>query len=68
MLIGDHNEPTKSYKEYKNAKFTKHTDILKNSLRQIKDCSLKVEDKAKLVVKLSEILVTELEKFKSVKP
>jgi len=62
--MGSDDKP-QGYKEYKNAKFTKHTDILKNSLRQIKDCSLKTEDKAKLVVKLSEILVDELEKFKS---
>lgn len=64
-MIPMHGEKPASYKQYKNQKFTKHTDLLKNSLRQIKDCSLKTEDKAALVVLLSEILVTELSKFHS---
>ncbi len=67
MLCGGNMDAPVSYKHYKNQKITKHSDLLKNSLRQIRDCSLKVEDKAKLIVLLSEILVNELEKFKAVK-
>lgn len=35
-------------KEYKNRVFKRHTDKLKDSLRQIKDCSLSPTDKNQL--------------------
>lgn len=49
-----------SYKQYRNAKFTKHHDMLKNQLRQINDYSLKPEDKIKLIKELYELLITKL--------
>jgi hypothetical protein len=66
--MGSGSPPPQSYKSYKNQKFTKHTDLLKNSLRQIRDCSLKQEDKAKLLVVLAEVLANELDKIKAINP
>ena len=37
-----------SYKQYKNQKFQKHLDKIKNQIRQIKDCSLKDADKQRI--------------------
>lgn len=42
-------EPVESYKSYKNRSFTKHVDKIRNQLRQIKECSLKDDDKKNLV-------------------
>ena len=44
------------YSEYKNRTFTKHENKISNMLTQIKECSLRREDKIKLVNKLSEQL------------
>lgn len=66
LYTGFGDTPPQPYKGYKNQKFTKHTDLLKNQLRQIKDCSLKQEDKARLLVQLADILTNELEKIKLV--
>lgn len=61
-LAGEEYTP-RPYSGYKNAKFTKHSDILKNSIRQIKDCSLKEEDKKRLLLLLSEILLAEMDRI-----
>ena len=42
------DEPTQTYKGYRNDKFQKHTVKLKNQLWQIRDSSLKPDDKEKL--------------------
>ncbi len=44
------------YKSYKNRTVTKHLDKIKNQLRQINDCSLKADDKAKLKEQLLAII------------
>jgi hypothetical protein len=44
------------YSDYRNRVFSKHKDKLINQLRQIKECSLKSEDKAKLKTELRKIL------------
>ncbi len=49
-----------SYKEYRNSKFTKHTDKIKNQMIQIKSCSLKQEDKKKLMQQLEQIIISEI--------
>lgn len=67
MFSAGPGEVPQSYKQYKNAKFAKHKDLLNKSLRQIKDCSLKTEDKARLCCELAEILTEELNKFKATK-
>lgn len=51
----DSYKPEK-YSEYRNRVFSKHKDKLNNMLRQIKECSLKPEDKAKLKTDLIKIL------------
>jgi len=53
-------EPIESYKSYKNRSFTKHVDKIRNQLRQIKDCSLKGEDKRKLISLINEEVSTTL--------
>lgn len=52
------NEKPESYKDYRNRTMTKHIEKLLNQLRQIKDCSLKQDDKVALRKKLLEILAT----------
>ncbi len=64
LTTGSEEFKPKPYIHYKNSKFTKHTDLLKSSLRQIRSCSLNTEDKATLLVLLADILTDELEKIK----
>lgn len=56
MLAWDTGTTPESYKSYKNRKFTKHEDLIRNQLRQITDCSLKLEDKEKLKKKIIELI------------
>jgi hypothetical protein len=56
MMIIDSTTKIESYKSYKNRAFSKHIDKIKNQIRQIKDCSLKPEDKSKLKAELIKIL------------
>ena len=56
MLISDISDKPEPYSSYKNRVFSKHIDKLNNQLRQIKDCSLRPEDKARLKTMLREIL------------
>lgn len=43
-----------NYKDYRNRTVQKHLDKINNQLRQIRECSLKPEDKGKLI---SDILI-----------
>jgi hypothetical protein len=54
------DEKPPSYKEYKNRSFTKHTDLVKNQMWRIKECSLKAEDKIKLLHELISIIQSKL--------
>jgi hypothetical protein len=56
MLWTGYDFPIEKYKDYRNRTVKKHLDKIKNQLRQIKDCSLKAEDKNKLIQQLSEII------------
>lgn len=49
-----------SYKSYKNRTVTKHKDKIKNQLQQIKSCSLKQEDKDKLIKSISDDILSQL--------
>lgn len=48
------------YKAYKNRNFTKHHDKIKEALRQIRDLSLKPEDKVKLKKEMMELIQASL--------
>ncbi len=48
MMIIDGGYNVESYKVYKNRVVTKHLDKIKNQLRQIKNCSLRADDRDKL--------------------
>lgn len=52
MIMPFQYESTQSYTGYKNDKFMRHLDKLKNQIRQIKDCSLHKSDKEKLLKEL----------------
>jgi hypothetical protein len=55
LCIGNEFE-VPNYKDYRNRTISKHLDRIKNQLRQIKDCSLRPEDKKKLVEELKAII------------
>lgn len=57
LAMGSGYVPEK-YKDYKNRKFTHHQDKLKNQIRQINECSLKIEDKIHLKKILLQMLST----------
>jgi hypothetical protein len=55
MLYTTYSEfPIETYKSYHNRTVKKHLDKITNQLRQIKDCSLKSEDKRKLLEQMRE--------------
>ena len=54
-MYGQDYVPEK-YPDYRNRVFDKHHNKLKNQLLQIKQCSLKPEDKEKLKKRLAELL------------
>lgn len=56
MLIAAYYKEVPKYKDYKNRTVTKHLEKLKNSLRQIRDCSLKQEDKVALRKQMIELI------------
>ncbi len=56
MLCYGSEYKVEKYPDYKNRTVTKHLDKMKNQLRQIKDCSLKGEDKIKLRQQLLELI------------
>ena len=56
MICTSSDYKVENYKDYRNRVMTKHIDKIKNQLRQIKDCSLKPEDKEKLKKQLIEII------------
>lgn len=58
MIMPFGYESTQPYAGYKNDKFARHLDKLKNQIRQIKDCSLYESDKERLLKELK----TEIEK------
>lgn len=53
LFVGDHF-PVEKYSSYKNRTFARQVKRMDDSLRQIKDCSLKPEDKKKLKQQLIE--------------
>ena len=57
ICTGSYDSPKpEKYSEYRNRVFSKHKEKLNNMLRQIKECSLKQEDKARLKAELLKIL------------
>lgn len=48
------------YKDYRNRTVAKHLDKVKDSLRQISDCSLNPEDKIVLKKKMIDLIQTTL--------
>lgn len=60
MLCTGFGYQVENYKDYKNRAVTKHLDKMKNQLRQIKDCSLKGDDKTALKKKLLELIQEQL--------
>ena len=56
MLIAAYYEEIPKYKDYKNRTVAKHIDKIKNQLRQIKDCSLKQDDKVALKKVMSDLI------------
>ena len=60
LSMGSDYVPEK-YTDYRNRTMTKHKDNLINTIRRIKECSLKGDDKKKLLVALSEILLAEMD-------
>ncbi len=48
------------YSDYRNRNFQKHKEKLTNQLRQIKECSLKEEDKKRLMIILENILTVNI--------
>jgi hypothetical protein len=51
--------PVEPYSAYRNRTVNKHLDKIKNQLRQIKDCSLKADDKRKLLNQLAALIEAE---------
>jgi vacuolar-type H+-ATPase subunit E/Vma4 len=62
MMIpfGDDRYKTPSYKEYKAERFKKTRDKVQMICRGIKDSSLKLEDKKKLLSEMKEIIENQL--------
>lgn len=56
MLCTGDDFQVEKYSVYRNRTLNKHLDKIKNQMRQIKDCSLKPEDKKKLHEKLIQII------------
>jgi hypothetical protein len=56
MLHCGSDYKVENYKDYKNRTVKKHIEKLTNQIRQIKDCSLKGEDKVKLKAELLQLL------------
>lgn len=50
------------YPAYRNSKFLKHKEKFVHQLRQIRECSLKPEDKKKLITQLIDMANDELKK------
>lgn len=46
-----------NYKDYKNRTIKKHLDKIKNQMMQIKQCSLKGEDKQWLLSQIGKIII-----------
>lgn len=51
--------PIEKYPDYRNRTTKKHLDIIANQLRRIKECSLKPEDKKKLLNNMKELIDTQ---------
>lgn len=51
--------PVEPYSAYRNRTVNKHLDKIKNQLQQIKSCSLKADDKKKLLNQLVALIETE---------
>lgn len=49
-------EPLPSYKGYKNKVFDRHLHKMKDTCQQIRECSLKADDKIKLKQLLTDLL------------
>ena len=56
MLITHYSEQPPPYKSYKHDKFERHKDKLKKQIQQIKECSLREEDKIKLYSELKKLI------------
>lgn len=56
MMITHYSEMPPPYKSYKHDKFKRHKDKLKKQIQQIKECSLKEEDKIKLYSELKKLI------------
>ena len=56
MIIPHYSETPPSYKSYKNDKFKRHKDKLKKQVQQIKECSLREDDKKKLFAELKNLI------------
>ncbi len=59
LSIGSEYE-VENYKDYRNRTMTKHTDKIKNQLRQINDCSLTGDDKRGLKKQIMELITEAL--------
>lgn len=51
--------PIEPYSAYRNRTVNKHMDKIKNQLQQIKSCSLKTDDKRKLLNQLVALIEAE---------
>lgn len=56
MLYTGGNEKIEGYTGYRNRTMTRHLEKMKNTLMQIRQCSLKEEDKVKLRKQLIELI------------
>lgn len=56
MLISSYHEPIEKYKDYKNRTVQKNIDRLNTQLWNLKQCSLKQEDKEISRKKLLELI------------
>lgn len=56
MMLPYHTEKPLSYKSYKHDKFERHKDKLKNQIRQIRECSLREDDKIELYSELKKLI------------
>ena len=56
MLVGGDEFETRPYSEYRNRAFERHKNKLVNSLWQIRQCSLKKEDKNKLLKEMMQLI------------
>lgn len=52
--------PVEKYPDYRNRTTKKHLDIIANQLRRIKECSLKPEDKKKLLNDMKAVIDEQL--------